>query len=111
MTKLDEAFDSFCQQAVGDIENLKILFYQIKNELETIQYCHVAIDGNAIEKRLNIAFNLHSGFVLSLIKKKDLHDKDLVGINLIKDKHLLISDIVSLKLLKEYISNVQNKLK
>ncbi len=30
MTKLDEAFDSFCQQAVGDIENIKMLFYQLK---------------------------------------------------------------------------------
>lgn len=108
--KLDEAFVKFSQETHEDVSELLEPFQEIAEGMSMIKAEKVSIDGDPSEGRLNVAFRLPDGMVLSLNKKIGLHDRGSVGFNLMHNRRLIISDIMEVSLLSQYISNVQKRL-
>ena len=108
--KLDEAFVKFSQETHENVSELLEPFREIAEGMSMIKAEKVSIDGAPSEGRLNVAFRLPDGMVLSLNKKIGLHDRGSVGFNLMHNRRLINSNIMEVSLLSQYISNVQKRL-
>lgn len=108
--KLDDAFEKFSKECNENTSVLQEPFQEISSAVSGIKADKVAVDGDPSEGRLNVAFRLRDGMILSLNKKIGLHDRGIVGFNLLKNRRLVISDVVEIALLSKYIENVQNRL-
>ena len=107
--KMINAFENFKQYSKQDTQCLEQPFSEIVEEFKSINVDKVSVDGDPVKGRLNVAFRLPDGIILSINKKIGLHKGGIVGFNIISNKQLLLSDVISLSRLREYISNVQNK--
>lgn len=104
-----DAFTHFCHSNDKG-KRLDSVYKFMSSKLGSFDFEKVSINGNAETGRLNMAFRLPDGYILSVTKLLDTMENNLVAFNILRKRQLIVSDVIKINLLSDYINKVQSRL-
>lgn len=109
MTKLEKDFDSFLSENTEYI-TLKPVFEHLKHYLVEIDYDGICFDCILDEECLNISLKTYEGLTISITKRKEYLDDNMVSLNIFRNRKIVFCGVVECENIQKITENVKKHL-
>lgn len=106
MTKLEKDFDGFLVENT-EYTILKPVFEHLKRYLVEIDYDEIYFDCILDEECLNISLKTYEGLTISITKRKEYLDDNMVSLNIFRNRKIVFCGVVECENIQEITENVK----